>query len=130
MNALDALERLQAMTQYSVAPELTTDELDILLTFAAIADEDGLQPDDDDYVPTYAAVALNAAAAEGWRWKAGKVDGVKFSADGFSIDPGATVERLLKMADYYAKRGGAGSFILSGRTSRFENILSAQTVVN
>ena len=61
--------RLKAMTSASTEPTLSNTEIDALLTQFSMADSDGLVPSDEDWVATY---NLRAAAAEGWRWKAGR----------------------------------------------------------
>lgn len=56
------------------------------------------------WLPSY---DLNAAAAEGWRWRAAKVaDAYDFSTDGQSFDRSQLQAHALKMADYYAARVG------------------------
>jgi hypothetical protein len=66
-------------------PLLTDVELDDLLAVAKRPDQYGVTPTLDSWVPTW---ELNAAAAEGWRTKAGKAA----SATSFSMD-GATYQR-------------------------------------
>lgn len=52
-------------------------------------------------------VDLNAAAAEGWRWKAGKCSNrVDVSEDQQSLHRAQQLAHCLKMADYYARRIG------------------------
>lgn len=105
MNATVALQRLRRMVQATVIPQLTDDELADLLSMAAVADTSGLAPDHDDWTATYSAVQMNAAAAEGWRWKAGKLsEGETFSADGANFNPEVRRQFCMDMAASYAKR--------------------------
>jgi len=118
MNATDALARLQRMTQYATEPALTSDDLSDLLMHAASEDEDGREPQEDAWEPTYSAIWLNAAAAEGWRWKAGKLGaGETFSSDGASFNPEQRRNFCLEMAQRYQMRV-AGSIRTKGRTAQ------------
>jgi len=58
-NYTDALAELQDMVQSSVAPTLTTAELNRLLRYAAITDEDGNEPDAWPYWTGTTAYVLN-----------------------------------------------------------------------
>ena len=75
----EARQRLERMLAWDTDPQLTQAEIDDLLQLAKRADAYGLGPDDPDWTPTY---DLNAAAAEGWRWKAGKATGRYDLSDG------------------------------------------------
>ena len=68
----EAFAAIYRMTQADSDPKLETDELSALLTLARRVDAFGLPPSDAAWTQTY---DLNAAAAEGWRWKAGKAAG-------------------------------------------------------
>ena len=57
------------MTAWDTEPALTEDELNEVLTGAALTDGSGFAPPDDDWSPTY---DLNAAATKAWLIKAGK----------------------------------------------------------
>lgn len=57
------------MTDAAAEPELTEADLEDLLGVAARADKTGLYRGDDGWQPTW---DVNAAAAEGWRRKAGR----------------------------------------------------------
>lgn len=117
MDADAALARLYRMTAAEVEPVLGSAELEDLLSLAAITDTSGIYPDDDDWTPTYNAIWLNAAAAEGWRTKAAKLGGGEnFSSDGASFDPQVRRQFCLDMADTYAKKV-AGSPSVAGRTA-------------
>lgn len=77
---------LRTLTAADGVPKLTDDEIDRLLAKYAIADSDGLTPDDEDWVPTY---NMRAAAREGWKLKMAKaaeltstdLDGDRMSAN-------------------------------------------------
>lgn len=68
--------------------------------------------------PTY---DLYAAAAEGWRWKAGKIaDAFDFSTDQQSFERSQKVAHCMKMAEYYDARTGTsiyGAGVEPSRTS-------------
>lgn len=74
------------MTAASAEPALAEEELTQLLADFSRPDAEGRPPTDLNWVPTY---DLNAAAAEGWRWKAARateltavdLDGTKLSAE-------------------------------------------------
>lgn len=98
LTSQEADERLRAMLQADEMPALTGDEVAVLLDDADRGDAgDGLRRYD-----------LNAAAAEGWRWKAGKVAGLpNVTADGASFDRDSVRDTCLEMsARYAAKRRG------------------------
>jgi hypothetical protein len=83
------------------------------------------------WTPTY---DLYAAAAEGWRWKAGKIaDAFDFSTDQQSFDRSQKVAHCMKMAEYYDKRAGTSIYgggvetsargIVSARVTRDRQML-------
>lgn len=72
-DATRAERELRRMTQATVDPGLTDPEIEDLLWLARIDDEDGYEPDDASWTPTYGHSGLRRAAAEGWRTKAGKL---------------------------------------------------------
>jgi hypothetical protein len=56
--------------------------------------------------PTY---DLNAAAAEGWRWKMAKLaSGIDFTTDGQSFSKSQAFDHAKAMIEYYASRVGVG----------------------
>lgn len=69
--------RLEHMLQWQEEPALTEGEVDDLLELAKRPDSIGRLPSEDGWEATW---NLNAAAAEGWRWKAGKA-APRFDAD-------------------------------------------------
>ena len=67
------------------------------------------------WVPAYDRMALNLAAAEGWRRKAAKLtNNESFSADGASFSPEVRRSAMLEAADRY-RRKYVGSPALVGR---------------
>ncbi len=70
----DRAERvLRQWTQAAVDPGLTNQEIEDLLWTARIADANDYDVTDVLYTNTYGQTELYAAAAAGWRLKAGKV---------------------------------------------------------
>lgn len=111
MDEAAATARLRAMTDSDTEPRLTVDDLAMLLEDARLADAQGRAPGDDGYVPSW---HLPAAAAAGWRLKAGRVAGkVDASADGGSLKRSQAHAHCLAMARLYAAQG-VGSIVLSG----------------
>lgn len=80
------LQKLNRMTASDSEPVLTEGDLEQLLADHSRPDAEGRLPADLNWAPTY---DLNAAAAEGWRWKAARageltavdLDGTKLSAE-------------------------------------------------
>ncbi|MBK9163652.1 MAG: hypothetical protein IPM21_07025 [Acidobacteria bacterium] len=62
-------EKLKLLAAWDTEPALTETEIDDLLAEAAIADSDGLAPEDEEWTPTY---NINKAAASAWLIKAGR----------------------------------------------------------
>jgi hypothetical protein len=88
MDADMALARLSNMVAATTTPALSDEDVDALLDYA-------IRPDG-----TY---DLRRAAAEGWRWKAGKVaGGFTFSADGVAVDKSMLLEHCLGMVKQYS----------------------------
>ncbi len=69
MDPAIAKNRLKRMTAWDSEPPLSEGEIDDLLEIFRAPDAAGILPGEDGWDPTY---RLNAAAAEGWTWKAGK----------------------------------------------------------
>lgn len=98
----DARRRLAMMVAADSEPTLAADEVADLLQLVKRADVYGLLPADTGWIPTY---DLNAAAAEGWRRKAGKVSGSNdFSVDGDSYSDSQQHAMCLEMARSYAAK--------------------------
>ena len=62
-------EKLKLLAAWDTEPVLTETEIGDLLVEAAIADGDGLAPEDESWTPTY---NINKAAASAWLIKAGR----------------------------------------------------------
>ena len=104
--------RLKAMTASATEPTLSDTEIDALLTQFSTADADGLAPTDDDWTPTY---NLRAAAAEGWRWKAGRCANlVSADLDGDRLSSNQIHDHCLAMIKQYA--GAASPSVGQGTT--------------
>ncbi len=74
----------------------------MLLKTHAVVDRYGIRPDETSWEPTY---ALDAAAAEGWRWKAAKVaERFAFSSDAGSFQRDQIHTHCLAMARHYSSR--------------------------
>lgn len=84
----------------SSRPALEPADLLALLALYATADSSGRLPSDEGWVGTW---NLNAAAAEGWRWKAGKVAGdFTFSADDGTYNKAQVLAHCEAMAAQFA----------------------------
>jgi hypothetical protein len=117
------------MAQSDVEPTLSSDELDILLIHAAIVDEDGYEPEDDDWTATYSPVLLNKSIAAAWELKAGKLGaGESFTSDGATFNPQERRQFALDMADRY-RRKVAASVETPGRTA-YRSSSYSSTVIN
>lgn len=95
--ALVLLSEKVAATSRPVLPEAT---VAALLDAYPMPDSEGRAPVDAAWVGTW---DLNAAAAEGWRMKAGKVAGdFNFSADNASYSKADVLAHCLEMETKYA----------------------------
>lgn len=104
MDTATARLRLERMVAWDQAPALTSIEVDDLLNLGKRADQDGREPTDVDWEPTW---ALGPAAAEGWRWKAARVAGhFGFSADGSTLQKEQVLAHCLRMAEVFAGTPG------------------------
>lgn len=107
ITAPEARARLERMVAASAVPTLDAAEVDDLMALAARNDSLQTLPGETGWLPTY---ALNAAAAEGWRWKAGKVAGaVNMAQDGNSLNRSDMHKACLAQAAYY---DGLGSVLV------------------
>jgi len=94
--------RLQRMAASDTDPTLSDAELEEILAAAARPDVDGLLPTDTGWTGTW---DLAFAAAEGWRWKAGKVsERFAVNLDGAGLQRQQLFEHCLEMAARYARR--------------------------
>ena len=102
MDEATARTRLESMVASGTDPVLTTAQVDDLLALAKRVDAYGVAPSDASWVPTY---DLNAAAAEGWRWKAAAAAArVDVSEGGDQLSRSQTAAACLEMAERYDAR--------------------------
>ena len=131
MDPVTAKQRLTLMVAATTDPVLGDDEVAVLLDLARRPDLDGRAPSDPGWVPTF---ALGAAAAEGWRWKAGRVsDRVDLVGDDTNLRRSQTHEHCMIMAARYDRAawgttplaapvaGGGSPFALPGARERGDN---------
>lgn len=96
----------------NVRPVLAEAVLDGLVQRFKIMDSDGLRPTDEGWTPSY---ALNAAAAEGWRMKAGMVAAdFNFSADDASYSKGDVMAKMLEMEQHFAALDNGSLYLDDG----------------
>lgn len=106
MTESEALDELSFMVAADSEPTLGIAEVYSLLVIARRRDTYGLVFGDDGWTPTW---DLRAAAAEGWRRKAGKVAGdYTFSTDGQSFSRSDMYAHCMEMSKQY-RRGAIGS---------------------
>lgn len=123
MDEAAALERLTRMVAADEAPGLDGGALAALVALAA-------RPIGTD--PAEATVFdLNAAAAEGWRWKLAKLASADFSADGASFNLEGARRVCIAMRDHYAgavatvETGGLGPVSSGEVTTRPRSLVEA-----
>lgn len=105
----DALARLKMLVQADSRPALTAPELAAILDAHPAPDADGMtKADGMEWRPTY---DLNAAAAEGWRIKGGKVAGdFNFTADSAQFGKGDVLAHCLAMEQQYASKASGSAY--------------------
>lgn len=111
MTEAEARALLETMVAASVNPALSVTEIDQLVGLAKRVDSLGRAPNDPAWEPTW---NLDAAAAEGWRWKAAKA-AAEFDVSvgaGTSFKRSQKYEHCMTMADRYARRSGLVSIPL------------------
>lgn len=102
LSEADARQRLNEMLQVDAEPTLGLQSVEDLIEFAKRVDSNGLAPSDTGWEPTW---DLNAAAAEGWRRKAGAVAGrFNVTVDGDALSRAQAFSHCLQMAERYAAR--------------------------
>lgn len=95
MNATDAQAFIELRLQPDSDPVLPAGTIDELLPMAATCDEDGLEPDEDDWVPTYSVRGCYKAIAEGWAIKYGMAVGrFEFITDGQTFRRQQTLDHV------------------------------------
>jgi hypothetical protein len=100
-----AEDKLKRMTAWDKEPTLSSQEIADLLEMFARVDKDGYGPADAEWTPTY---NLRAAAAEGWRWKAGKASElISSDLDGDRMSANQLFEHCQRMIKTYAASGSA-----------------------
>lgn len=127
ITAPEARARLERMVAASSVPTLDAGEVDDLMLLAARNDSLNVVPGQTGWAPTY---ALNDAAAEGWRWKAGKVvSDVTIGQDGSTINRSDMHKHCLSMASYYDARLGqtVGDVVQAAKYRSFTIGLDAPT---
>lgn len=108
-----ALTLLSEKVASTSRPTLPPETVAALLDAYPMVDADGRRPVDDGWVGTW---DLNAAAAEGWRMKAGKVAGdFNFSADNASYSKADVLAHCLEMETKYASLSHGLMATLHGR---------------
>lgn len=109
-------------------PKLTDAEIVHCLSYAAVVDESGLYPSDDDYTPTYSTLSLNLAYARACRLKAMKLGEAADYSDqgGNNHRPQDRRQFFLDMArDYEAK----ASSVANVRVNRYADPYSDLDIV-
>jgi hypothetical protein len=108
-----ALTLLTEKVAATSRPVLSPEAVGALLDSYAAEDATGRRPTDSLWEGTW---DLNAAAAEGWRMKAGKVAGdFNFSADGASYSKADVLAHCLEMETKYASLCHGTMSTLTGR---------------
>jgi hypothetical protein len=116
--------RLAQMVDADVAPVLSDQDLDELLAGARLRDRAGLLPSTAGWVPTF---HLTAAAAEGWRRKAGRAAAAHSYANGALRSERAQIHvHCLAMAREYARRIRHSAVVKSGTIAALEAELAAE----
>ncbi|RPH37052.1 MAG: hypothetical protein EHM90_00445 [Chloroflexi bacterium] len=93
--------RVMRLTAYDYEPMLTPDDIDDLVTLAQRADENGRDPDEDDWEPTY---DLTAAVASGWETKAARASGdFRFEEDNQAFYREHVYQHCRKQADRWGR---------------------------
>jgi len=102
MDRATAKARLTNLVASASRPVLSDPDLESLLNLHQVPDRDGLTPLDVGWTPTW---DFNAAAAEGWGWKAGKVAGdFNFTADGASYSKADVLTHCVDRQAHFAAR--------------------------
>ncbi len=112
MTEAEARAQLERMIAHTTFPVLSVADVDTLIALAKRPDSEGREPTDIGWVPTW---NLDAAAATGWEWKAGRTSGdFNFGEDGQRFDRAQVHQHCLAMADMYGRhRGRSGSITIT-----------------
>lgn len=102
MTEEEAATKLALMVLSDEDPELSPDQMDDILAHARRPDADDYTYADDEWTPTW---DLDAAAAEGWRRKAGlAASRFNFAEDSQRFDRAQVYANCLQQAEQYARR--------------------------
>lgn len=102
MTEEEAAEKLALLVLAEEEPILDADQLADCLTYARRPDAENYVYSDDEWTPTW---DLDAAAAEGWRRKAGIAAArFNFAEDGQRFDRAQVYAHCLQQAEQYARR--------------------------
>ena len=98
----EARALLSVRVAANTEPALDAVAIEALLAGARRADSAGFAPSDAAWTPTW---DLNAAAAEGWRWKAARAVGnVDVTAEGLSLSRSQLVAQCERQAEFWRRR--------------------------
>jgi len=108
---MTALEKLKNITAWDGDPALSEDELEELLTDAAIPDGEGVEPEGEGWEPTY---DMNRAASEAWLIKAARAAAlVEVDPPESGIVTSKIFDNCRAMARLYSGRRSASSRLLT-----------------
>lgn len=90
-------------------PTLTPDEVDDLVSVAAVVDEDDVAPSDADWVPTYSIIGCFRAIADGYSMKLAKAlpRGFEFTTDGQTFRRQQLMDHLEAQRQMWANKVSA-----------------------
>lgn len=99
----EAIALLGREVPVTTEPVLDDDDLDDLVSFMAVPDEDGNEPADEEWEPTYDRRRLAFAAAEAYERKAGRVANLSSIVVPFqgTFSAGELHTQFLRMARRY-----------------------------
>ena len=102
MTEAEAQAKLELMVLVDEDPALSSEQIDDILTHARRPDADDYDYEDAEWTPTW---DLDAAAAEGWRRKAGiAASRFNFAEDSQRFDRAQVYAHCLQQAEFYARR--------------------------
>lgn len=105
MNYYSALARFEAHCPPNGHPALTEDQVTEALTEAVTADDAGVEPTEDGWVPTYSVIGVWRAVVRGWEMKLGATAGAfDFVTDGQSFRRGQISDHCEAMVKNYRRR--------------------------
>ncbi len=106
------LEKLKRLTAWETEPVLTEDDLDEILAAAALEDKAGLNPLHPEWTPTY---DLNAATANGWLTKAGRVSSTTETEPESFYVTSKIFDNCCRMAEIYRAKGRMSLSVAAAR---------------